>query len=83
MPCDLGKTSSMNTTNATAAIGQQLISNNSSFSLVQQFNASNIHNPNLNMPHHFSSISSSGMWFCILIFFSTFRRIEDISPSKD
>lgn len=56
MPCDLTKAASMTPAGATAAIGQHLIStNNSSFSLVQQFN-----NQNISMPHHFSSISSSG-----------------------
>lgn len=61
MSCDLAKSSSVNPAGGSAAIGQQLIStNNSSFSLVQQFNASNIHNSTMNVPHHFSSISSSG-----------------------
>ncbi|XP_065209197.1 mucin-5AC isoform X2 [Planococcus citri] len=61
MPCGLAKSSPLQHNNASAAIGQQLISsNNSSFSLVQQLTSSNVHNSNVNIPHHFSTISSSG-----------------------
>ncbi len=58
---DFTRTPSIATANVSVPVGPQLFSNNSGFSLVQQFNSSNVHNASINVsvPQHFSNVSPS------------------------